>query len=307
VIPAVYAQPSSPQLTAPNLGPAEREQAYSPSSCIGGDYRPFLQQYQQRSDTARALPHQEHAYGGLPRQRLDLFLPPLPQPLTQPDSQPGSRAPALLVFIHGGYWQELSRHSACFAAPACLAAGHAFAAIGYTLAPEATVEQIVQECRTALVWLHQHAARLGFDPARIVVAGSSAGAHLAAMCSLRAWPHEAGLPAAAVLVSGVYELAPLVGTSINTALGLTPDSASRVSPLHYSLAGFARTVLAWGEIETTEFKRQSRAFGQALQAQGLPEVPALEVPARNHFDVVLDLCEPGTLLGDATLALLASV
>jgi len=108
-------------------------------------------------------------------------------------------------------------------------------------------------------------------------------------------------------VSGVYELAPLVGTSINTALGLTRDSASNVSPLHYSLAGFARTVLAWGEIETEEFKRQSRAFAQALQAQGLPEVPTLEVPARNHFDVVLDLCEPGTLLGDATLALLASV
>lgn len=299
MIPPVNVQPSTLPLTAPDLGLAEREQAYSPSSCIGGDYRPFLLQYQQRSDQARVLPHQEHAYGGLPRQRLDLFLPPL----TQPDS----RTPALLVFIHGGYWQELSKHSACFAAPACLAAGHAFAAVGYTLAPEATVEQIVQECRSALVWLHQHAERLGFDPARIVVAGSSAGAHLAAMCSLRGWPHEAGLPAAAVLVSGVYELAPLVGTSINTALGLTPDSASRASPLHYSLAGFARTVLAWGEIETAEFKRQSRAFGLALQTQGLPEVPSLEVPARNHFDVVLDLCEPGTLLGDATLALLASV
>lgn len=291
--------PRTPRLTAPDLGLAEREQAYSPSSCIGGDYRPFLQQYQQRSEAARALPHQEHAYGGLPRQRLDLFLPS--------DTPPGSRAPALLVFIHGGYWQELSKHSACFAAPACLAAGHAFAAVGYTLAPEATLEQIVQECRTALVWLHQHAERLGYDPARIVVAGSSAGAHLAAMCSLRGWPHGAGLPAAAVLVSGVYELAPLVGTSINTALGLTLDSASQVSPLHHSLAGFAPTVLAWGDIETDEFKRQSRAFGQALQAQGLPEVPTLEVPARNHFDVVLDLCEPGTLLGDATLALLASV
>lgn len=284
---------------APELGPAEREQAYSPSSCIGGDYRPFLQQYQQRSDAARVLPHQEHAYGGLPRQRLDLFLPEQPQGAARP--------PALLVFIHGGYWQELSKESACFAAPACLAAGHAFAAVGYTLAPEASVEQIVQECRTALVWLQHHADRLGYDPARIVVAGSSAGAHLAAMCTLRGWPHDSGLPAGAVLVSGVYELAPLVGTSINTALGLTRDSASNVSPLHYSLAGFARTVLAWGEVETDEFKRQSRAFAQALQAQGLPEVPSLEVPARNHFDVVLDLCQPGTLLGDATLALLASL
>lgn len=284
---------------APDLGPAEREQAYSPSSCIGGDYRPFLQQYQQRSDAARVLPHQEHAYGGLPRQRLDLFLPEQPQGAARP--------PALLVFIHGGYWQELSKESACFAAPACLAAGHAFAAVGYTLAPEASVEQIVQECRTALVWLQHHATRLGYDPTRIVVAGSSAGAHLAAMCTLRGWPHDSGLPAGAVLVSGVYELAPLVGTSINTALGLTRDSASNVSPLHYSLAGFARTVLAWGEVETNEFKRQSRAFAQALQAQGLPEVPSLEVPARNHFDVVLDLCQPGTLLGDATLALLASV
>ena len=61
MIAPVNDQPFPPRLAAPELGLAEREQAYSPSSCIGGDYRPFLQQYQQRSDTARALPHQEHA------------------------------------------------------------------------------------------------------------------------------------------------------------------------------------------------------------------------------------------------------
>lgn len=282
----------------------EREREYSPSSCIGGNYAPYIAQYATLSEDAlnTGSRHRELAYGSDAAHKLDLFLP---EPSTS------ATLPPLLLFIHGGYWQELSKASSLFSAPDCINAGIAFAAIDYSLAPQASVHDMVLECRNALRWLHQHGQELGFDPARIIVAGSSAGAHLAAMCCLRNWADDsdlpAGVPAASVLVSGVYELQPLVGTSINEALSLDLDSARVISPELLDLTGFPPTVIGWGEIETSEFKRQSQTFAKALEALGAQYLPPIEMPARNHFDVILDLARPGTALGDATHALFASL
>lgn len=286
---------------APSLSLEALERAYSPSSCIGGNYAPHLAAYAERSASARAhhAVQRDLRYGDQAAQRLDLFLPPV---------SAADTAPPLLVFIHGGYWQELSKESSAFAAAGCVPAGIAFAAIGYTLAPTASVHAMALECRQALRWLHRHAETLGFDPARITVAGSSAGAHLAAMASLRGWPDDAdlpaGLPAAAILVSGIYDLAPLVQTSINRPLGLDAATVGQVSPQYQPLRGFPPAVVCWGEIETDEFKRQSRDFAQAIAAGGGPAPVVFEIPARNHFDVILDLAEAGTPLGNATLGLI---
>ena len=70
------------------------------------------------------------------------------------------------------------------------------------------------------------------------------------------------------------------------------------------MAGFPRAVIAWGEVETALFKQQSREFAEALEAAGT-SCERLEVSARNHFDVILDLADEGTALGRATLALFA--
>ena len=280
------------------LSDAEQEREYSPSSCIGGNYQPFIDAYATRSALARleaeALGGRwiESRYGTAPSQRLDLCLPPAS----------GQAAPVgLLVFIHGGYWQELSARESLFAAAHCIAQGLAFAAIDYTLAPRATLAEIVGECRRAMEWLFEHAPGFGIDAANVVVTGSSAGAHLAAMVSL---PRAGGLhgPRAAVLVSGLYTLEPLIGTSVNAALGLDTAAARAQSPLLHTLAGFPTALLCWGEIETRSFKAQSADFTAALRRAGTP-CSSFEVPARNHFDVILDLADPGTSLGHRTLDL----
>lgn len=304
---------------------SERERAYSPSSCIGGNYQPFVAAYAERSAQAVAQFGPAWrlglAYGDAPTQRLDLLCP-VPAGSAGAEQvgseQAGAAAsaaaaarPPLLVFIHGGYWQELSRVQSRFAAPGCAAAGVAFAALDYTLAPATSVQHMVLECRRALRWLVAHAAELGFDATRIVLAGSSAGAHLAAMCALRGWAHDhagdlpAGVPSATVLVSGIYELAPLLGTTINDALGLNTEAVAPISPLRHSSTGFGHSLIAWGAIETEAFKQQSQAFAAHLRGSGqAPQsVQTLEVPARNHFDVILDLANAGTALGAATLAL----
>jgi arylformamidase len=110
------------------LDPAAREREYSPSSVIGGDYSRFIERYRAASDAAlRTLPVQRHLrYGPAPRALVDVFPAP-----------PALRSPGLLVYLHGGYWQELSKNESAFLAPAWHAAGVAHAVVGYTLAPDA--------------------------------------------------------------------------------------------------------------------------------------------------------------------------
>jgi arylformamidase len=277
----------APGLSLPD---AERELAYSPSVCIGGDYVPWLRAYRLRSDAARLTTLQQGArwsegrYGPAASQRLDLCLPPS-------SAAAGSPVP-LLVYVHGGYWQELAAADSLFAAPACIARGMAFAALDYTLAPAAALPQIIAECHAALGWLAAHAEGLGIDPRQVRLAGSSAGAHLAALMCL---PSVGDVPLplrpqAALLVSGVYELEPLVGTSINQALGLDASLARRCSPAYRPLQQMPRCTLAWGEVETAAFKQQSVRFADALVRAGA-SVSTFEVPGRNHFDVVLDLVD----------------
>lgn len=274
------------------LTSAQRERALSPSSCIGGNYQPFIAAYASESreavtrTTLAGAVWQTLQYGDAPTQTIALCTPA------------AQWCRGLLIFIHGGYWQELSAQESLFPARGCTEQKIAFAAVNYTLCPQATVTQIVAECVRAVSYLQRHAPSFGFEPDRIVIAGSSAGAHLAAMvCAALAVPLRG-----AVLISGIYELEPLIGTSINAALHLDIQEARSNSPLLVSRNAFPRTIVGWGEIETDEFKRQSAEFARALKNEGA-EVEILEVAARNHFDVIMDLAEQHTPLGSKTLAL----
>jgi arylformamidase len=270
------------------LNAAELERAYSPSSAIGGNYQPYIDLYVQRSAAARAWfatqsvakARYDLSYGSAFSQLFDLFLPQ------------SSSAPPLVVFIHGGYWQALSKNESHFCAVHAVQAGLAHAVLDYTLAPAISVSGIVDECVHALCHLHTQAAALGFDPNRIIVTGSSAGAHLAAMVALRC-----SAVRATILVSGIYELEPLMHTTINDALSMQASETSSVSPGRLDLRLFPACLLAYGEIETQQFKQQSDVFARLLGQKN-----AIEISQRNHFDVILDLLDPASDLGAASLA-----
>ncbi len=268
---------------------SELERAYSPSTCVE-DLDALLRAYRFTSEQVRArLSWSTHAYGQHPEQQLDVF-------------PAGPGAPAH-VFVHGGYWQELSRADASFPAEGFVATGITYVAVGYGLAPAFTLDQIVEQVRAALAWVHRNATRLGIDPARIVVSGSSAGAHLAAMAALTDWPargRPAGLVRALVLLSGIFDLAPLVDTYINDAVGMDRTTAARNSPLRLldtvSPVAPVPALIGWGEHETDAFKQQSEQFAQRWEQRAGPVI-RVEATGRNHFDVVHDLADRATPLG----------
>ncbi|ATA55588.1 esterase [Variovorax boronicumulans] len=266
-----------------------RAKAYSPSS-VAPDFAKTIAEYESLSVLAsKRHPSREIGYGDSPDEKAILF------------EAKSASPPPLLVFIHGGYWQELSARVSCFPALQCVDEGISYAAIDYTLAPHASLGTIVGQCIRAVRTLCAFYRRR-HPGARIVIAGSSAGAHLAAMLLAALDDIDAPLQGA-VLLSGVYDLQPLVGTYINDKLGLDAPAALRLSPLFLPVTAHVPAVVCWGENETEAFKRQSRDYAARIAANGRM-ASVYEVVGRNHFDIVFDLCDPATRLGRDTFQLL---
>jgi acetyl esterase/lipase len=91
--------------------------------------------------------------------------------------------PPLVVFVHGGAWSMGDKTSGTgkWKPAHFTAAGYAFASLDYRLVPQVRVEDEAADVALALRHLIDHAGALGFDPARVVLMGHSAGAHLVAL------------------------------------------------------------------------------------------------------------------------------
>lgn len=223
------------------------------------------------------------AYGAGADETLDIFVPVQDAPL--------------FVFIHGGFWRALSKDESSFMAPAFWQTGVAVAAINYSLAPVASIDEIVRQARLSMVWLWRNAGRFGFDPGRIHVCGSSAGAHLAAMLLDAKWQAKERLPrnfiTSATLLSGLFDLEPLRHCHVNDWMSFDKAQARRNSPMTFPVTADTRMHIAFAETDTGEFKRQSLDFAKHCVDAGA-QVSCVEYANTNHFDVVLKLAEPDT-------------
>ena len=253
---------------------------------------PFIEDYARRSAEACAAMdcRQDVSYGDHPDQVVDVF------PAKGKD---GGAAP-VFIFIHGGYWRMLSQKESSFMAPNMVENGIAVVTVNYSLAPDASIDTIVRQCREAIAWTSRNAADFGGDPDRIFVCGSSAGGHLTGMMVAGGWHDDLGIPAdtikGAVPLSGLHDLEPLRHSCVNEWAKLDADSARRNSPVHHLPQNLCPLILSYGGSETAEFKRQSQILADAWRAAG-GEADLFEHTARNHFDIVFDLCDADSLLG----------
>ncbi|SDI36114.1 alpha/beta hydrolase [Lutimaribacter saemankumensis] len=216
----------------------------------------------------------------------------------------GGTGRAAVIFIHGGYWRALSRRHSRFMAPMLAAHGIATLVPDYTLAPDASLPEIVRQMRAAMACAWREADALGIDRDRIFAVGSSAGGHLAACLASRGWQEGFGLPdqalAGCMPVSGLFDLAPIARSHPQDWLNLSSDDVAATSPLRHVPEIGCPMVVALAETEADGFKRQSQAYADAWAASGRP-TPHMVIEGRNHFDVVLDLCSDRTALSLALL------
>ena len=161
-----------------------------------------------------------------------------------------SSAP-LLVFIHGGWWRSLDKSDFTFIVPGYRDAGFNVALTNYTLAPTASIEDITREQLRALAWLYRNAGRYDYDPERIVVAGHSAGGHLAAMMMAAQWDEwsddlPVDLVKAGVLMSGLFDLEAVSHVDfVADDLQLTAERVNKLSPAGYRSRTPLRLLPRW--------------------------------------------------------------
>jgi len=230
--------------------------------------------------------HLDLHYGDSPRERLDLFLAADPNAPT-------------LAFIHGGYWQMNDKEGITFLAEGVLPHGINFALIEYTLAPAARMDRIVGEIRRAVDWLNEHLAEYGADPARIYVAGHSAGGHLTATAM------TLGAVRGGLAISGLYDLEPIRLNYLNEKLGLDEAEAERNSPLLHLPPMAGPLVTAYGTRELPELCRQSIDYARAWVESGLPG-HLLPIDGADHFTILEALADPKGALTEALLGMIRS-
>jgi arylformamidase len=205
------------------------------------------------AETRAQLAYKTVRYGDHPREIMDIF--------------EGEANKPTFVFIHGGYFRTFSKDEFSWVANAFVKLGYPVALINYPLCPEVSVHDIAQSCQKAVALLGEN----------IVVAGHSAGGYLTAATA------KTGLA-----ISGVFDLTPLVETSMNEAIRLTPEDA-----LAWSLKEKSSLICAVGELETESFHAQSRNKGEYHSMKG-----------HNHFTIIEDLRDETSELFNLALTLL---
>jgi adenine phosphoribosyltransferase len=248
---------------------AERDLAYNSSLAISNSAE-ITQSWVVKSQAAR-----DHlkgdlnvAYGPGARQCFDYY-------------SAGNDSP-IVVFVHGGFWQMRSKDDFLFLVPTLLEQGISVAMLGYTLAPEASMGDIVNDIRMGLDAIEakvrhdrksQPTAGVSTQPKRAIetfpgfcLLGWSAGAQLVAATIDQPNVNSA------VCVSGIYDLEPMRHCYVNEKLKLDANSAERYSPIK-QINHFGKTInffvggaeLPAMQAQTNDFYAYRQAHNQAGQ------------------------------------------
>lgn len=256
-------------MTWQSYNAAELEREYTPASRVE-NIQTYLDEYARAGQASRQkISHAKLQYG--PHSDAWLWL------------AENVASQKLVVFVHGGFWRRLSADDGTFLTPGWHNLGFNVASINYSLCPNESLPTLVSQTSQAIDFLLKR-----YSPEEMTLIGHSAGAQLVAMklCDPNS-PKFGG----AILVSGVFDLEPIVHTSVNEAVKLTTQKAQSLSPINF-VADAQDTPIAviWGANETNEFKRQSKDFANAWTAVAdHSSAKQKEFESRNHFDILYEL------------------
>lgn len=286
---ALPSSPSPGQAPWRTLSSEELEKQYSPSRWVirmkpEEVVRNFMQIGSQATQKARATRRNQLdvSYGDGVGEKMDIYFP-----------DEDSKAFPLFMFLHGGYWQSGSKDDSAFMVNPLTAQGIVVAVVAYDIAPKGTLDQMVDQVSRSVVFLQRrYPSNEG-----IYLCGHSAGAHLAAMMLLASWTEHGVTPniQGLLLVSGIYDLEPLLFTSQNDLLHMTLEDAERNSPQRLLEMAPARPVapaypvlLFVAQHDSPEFHRQSEEFCETLRLAGW-KASFQELCGVDHFDIIENL------------------
>jgi arylformamidase len=233
----------------------------------------------------RQTPPRTERYGESDAEVLDIFAPP------------GARNAPVMVFIHGGAWIRSTKDDASFPAPIFNGREAIYIAINYASLASVRMPEMVEQCRRAIEWVIRNASAFGGNPQQVFLSGHSAGAHLGGCMLTTDWAAR-GLTVhpirGALLLSGLYELHPVVLSSRRSYVHLSEDEVNALSPIrHLHRIKLPITIISADE-DSPEFQRQSKVFAAALDAMGLLATHEVLFNS-NHFKEIRQLGQAGSV------------
>ena len=218
-------------------------------------------------------------YGQGKNQTLDVF---------SNDDKPNNGA--VQVFIHGGFWHSLNAKDFSFISNGFCPDGSVTVVIDYPLFPDTDFQHLIESCQKAIQWIYEKADTLDIDRKRIHISGNSAGGHLVTLLMKRDWPEKFGLPLDLIKggcsISGIYDLTPVMYSSKNEILNLSPEDVERFSPIRQIPEEASELLFFVGSEETSEFLFQQEEIQQCWQEAGL-QSSAEVCPGKNHIDILM--------------------
>ena len=233
------------------------------------------------------------AYGGSPREKLDIYAA----------DKPGG---PVLVYIHGGYWRSGSKEDNCNFVPTFTRRGATVALVEYDLCPQVAVTDIVRQTRASIAWVYKNISRYAADPSKLYVSGHSAGGHLTAMALAHDWTKERmpnDLIKGAVATSGVYDLEMVMKISVQEQVHMTPQDARSNSPLLHPPRVKCPLIVAVGGDEPKGWQQMSEDYFQYCKQNGM-NVEYLVEPEANHYTMSEHLLDDARPLTRAMIKLL---
>jgi arylformamidase len=240
------------------------------------------------------------AYGSSEYERFDLF-----HAKTAATEKRNERGAPINVFVHGGAWRVGSAaDNALFAEPLVNAGAHAFI-LDFINVDQAggSIVPMHRQVSGALAFIWNNAERFGGDRKKFYVSAASSGAHLAACALSRGW-REQNLPAdfckGALLVSGMYDLAPVRLSKRSAYVKFTDEMEGELSPQRHIDGITTPLFLVHGSGDTPEFQRQTEDFFAALKKAGKP-AEHFVAEGYNHFELIETIANPYGPAGRARL------
>ena len=212
----------------------------------------------------------------------------------RPRGAVGTHAAPTLVFFYGGAWKRGSRNEYRFAGQRLADDGILTIVADYRTYPAARFPGFMDDAADAVAWAHAHAAEYGGDPARLYLAGHSAGAQIAALLGtdghyLEARGMHAKQLSGVIGLSGPYDFN--VGAEYAPIFG-PPDRWPTAQAVNYVNGDEPPFLLIQGLADRTVAPRNSIELADRLRAAHVP-VTLRMLPGAGHTTTLAGLYAPG--------------
>jgi acetyl esterase/lipase len=223
-------------------------------------------------------------YGSEPEQIVYVFKPKQAQPNLP-----------IVIFVHGGSWQEGNAADYSFVGRAFAANGFVAFVVGYRKHPQHTYPAFVQDVASSLQWVHNNAAQFGGDGEKIFLVGHSAGAYDIAQAVLdQRYLEEAGITdkqiKAIATLAGPFDFLPLDSKITREVFGNINDLES-TQPINYARKDAPPFLILHGTADTTVYPKNAKSLFKHLNDVGA-SAKLIEYQGVSHVGILLDIAKP---------------